>query len=126
MGKRGRTSTEDLDILNGLADGEIEGDGYTRTIKGNKMTEVFNKPGDKFTIISEKDPSLPPHVNGGWRMKSLENDKVSTTNEKVSEEKDEGEFDEKENALLPKTKRKYFNGKKWVGYTRAKNLGLID
>jgi hypothetical protein len=36
--------------------------------------------------------------------------------------------DETDNENLPKTKRKYFNptNNKYVGYTRAKMLGLID
>ena len=34
---------------------------------------------------------------------------------------------EEKNAKLPKTKRKYFNpaNNKWIGYGRAKQLGVI-
>ena len=52
-------------------------------------------------------------ANGPWKV-----DVVETVIQESFEEK---------NARLPKTQRKYFNpeNQKWIGYGRAKQLGII-
>jgi hypothetical protein len=119
MGKRGRMSTDDLDVLNGTADGSVTTREFTRTKKGSKTTWTWDREFE--TEIWIFDSAITK--NGPISTETIDKKskpKIDFTPDKFDEPVD--------NDKLPKTKRKYFNPKneKWLGYTRAKNLGLVD
>jgi len=123
MGKRGRTSVEDSDVIQGIVEGTFETKGYKRVQTDNKRVETYTRADEKVIITSEK--ILPITCNGGWQIRSIE---TIPKKEQIVEETVVEKFDKPiDNDSLPKTKRKYFNpeNNKWIGYGRAVQLGLI-
>lgn len=113
MGKRGRPSEEDHDLLNGLIDGEVGNKHFKRKKEGTKTTYTFIYPNETLVVVHDTSVSK----NGAISMEYIPNE-----NAEVEEPKTTGQ--ELDNDSLPKTQRKYFNpiNGKYVSYQRYHNL----